>query len=221
MNFLSDRRQEEKERRRAEILDAAMAVARTVGLQGVTMDLVARQARLSRALIYVYFRDREELVFGLCQRAHVLLLDRFRHAMADQVIGIEKVRACGRAYVAFARELPLEFEILARFEAHTTDAANVTPCEAACLLAGDAINKLLVEAIVLGIADGSIRADVGPPTTVAVTLWGFLHGVLQLALNKANVLAHEGVGGEQLIQQAIAMAGRSIASARTIEQEPP
>jgi len=58
MNYLAERRQEEKERRRAEILDAAEGVAASVGWDELTMDQVARRARLSRALLYVYFKDK-------------------------------------------------------------------------------------------------------------------------------------------------------------------
>lgn len=219
MNLLTDqRRQEEKERRRSDILDATTLVAREHGLAGVTMDLVARQARLSRALLYVYFRDRDELFFGLCQRALVLLRDRFQAAMAAVELGVDKARACGAAYLAFARELPVEFEALSRFEAHTPDVANMAANESACMLAGDDVHKLLINAIESGIRDGSIRSDVGPPAVVAVTLWGFTHGVLQLAKTKANVLAHEGVAADQLLEHALKMATRSIASDTAIAQ---
>ena len=213
MNLLTDqRRQEEKERRRSEILDATTLVAHEHGLAGVTMDLVARQARLSRALLYVYFRDRDELFFGLCQRALALLRDRFQAAMAGAELGVDKARACGAAYLMFARELPVEFEVLSRFEAHTPDIANMAANESACMLAGDEVHKLLINAIELGFRDGSIRKDAGPAPVVAVTLWGFTHGVLQLAKTKANVLAHEGVAADQLLEHALNMATRSIAS---------
>jgi AcrR family transcriptional regulator len=221
MNLLAERRLEEKERRRADILDAAMSVALQHGLADVTMDLVARQARLSRALIYVYFRDRDELLFGLCQRALTLLRERFETAMAAAPLGVDKARACGTAYLAFARELPVEFEVLSRFEAHTPDIANMAVNESACMLAGDEVHKLLVDAIELGVRDGSIRQDLAPAAVVAVTLWGFMHGVLQLAQTKANVLAHEGVVVDQLLQNALDMARRSIASAATIAQGVP
>jgi AcrR family transcriptional regulator len=53
MSYIAERRLEEKERRRAEIVDAAEAAGREVGLDALTMDDVARRARLSRALLYV------------------------------------------------------------------------------------------------------------------------------------------------------------------------
>ena len=48
MSYIAERRLEEKERRRTEIIDAAEAVAATVGWDAMTMDQVARKARLSR-----------------------------------------------------------------------------------------------------------------------------------------------------------------------------
>jgi TetR/AcrR family transcriptional regulator len=214
MNLLTDRRAEEKERRRSDILDAAAAVAREHGIAHITMDQVARQARLSRALIYVYFRDRDELLFGLCQRALHQLNERFAQAQAAETTGLAKARACGVAYLEFARAQPVEFELLSRFEAHTPNIENMAPNESACMLAGDGVHALLVQAIQTGLRDGTIRSDVGSPDLVAVTLWGFMHGVLQLASTKANVLAHDGITGEALLDHALDMATRSIAAVR-------
>lgn len=53
MNYIAERRQEEKERRRADILDATEAALGSVGWDELTMDQVARRARLSRALAYL------------------------------------------------------------------------------------------------------------------------------------------------------------------------
>src|SRR5262245_60391035 len=80
MSYIAERRLEEKERRRAEIVDAAEAAGREVGLDALTMDDVARRARLSRALLYVYFQDRTDLMFGLAERAMQMLHGRFVEA---------------------------------------------------------------------------------------------------------------------------------------------
>jgi AcrR family transcriptional regulator len=218
MNDIADRRSEEKERRRAEILDAVERVAADSGLDALTMDQVARQARLSRALIYVYFRDRDELLFGLCERGLKILRDYFQSADRSAATGIAKVRACGAAYVRFAREHPLLFSMLARFEAHTPNVENMAANESACVMAGDHVQQQLIAMIELGIADQTIRVDVGPPQRVAVTLWGFMHGVLQLASTKANVLAHYDVTMDSLVQQALVMCTRSIAGPAAPEE---
>ena len=74
MSYLTERRLEEKERRRIEILDAAEAVASIVGIEAMTMDQVAKKARLSRALLYVYFGDKSDLLTAVCTRARSLKL---------------------------------------------------------------------------------------------------------------------------------------------------
>lgn len=212
MNQLADRRLEEREQRRNDILDAAVTVTALGSLDGLTMDQVAKQARLSRALLYVYFKDRDELLFGLCERALSIMQAQFESTIAAHSTGVAQIAACGQAYVEFARQQPVYFEALARFEAHSPDIACLQPNEGACVLAGDRLHEVLIAAINRGIADGSIRQDVGSPVLVATTLWAFMHGVLQLAQTKANVLAHDGIVVDALISQAITMATRAIAS---------
>ncbi len=80
MSYITERRQEERDRRRAEIVDAAEALYSEVGWDAVTMDQVARRARLSRALVYVYFRDKSDLHLALVERALDTLRERFEAA---------------------------------------------------------------------------------------------------------------------------------------------
>src|SRR5271156_6844793 len=104
MSYITERRGEEKERRRAEILDAAEALYASKGWDALTVEQVARSARLSRALVYVYFRDKEELLFAIGDRAMSVLRDRFLAAAASHAAGMDKVEAIGRAYMAYAHE---------------------------------------------------------------------------------------------------------------------
>jgi TetR/AcrR family transcriptional regulator len=214
MNYLVERRQEEKERRRAEILDAAEAVAGEVGIDAMTMEEVARKARLSRALLYVYFQDKSDLLFGLCNRALDILQQRFLDAVSRHQQGLAQVEACGRAYYAFSQEFPVYEASLAAFEAHSVAQLAPDGNAGACLIAGDRVHAVLIEAIERGMADGSVREDAGPPALISFTLWGFLHGVIQLATNKAAVLVHDGLSTQQLLDQALLMSVRSIASGR-------
>lgn len=209
MNSLADRRLEEKERRRSDIIDAAEAVVADVGLDALTMDEVARRARLSRALLYVYFQDRSDLVLGICQRALDLLGGRFETVMQAHARGRDQLTAIGHAYVAFSHECPVYFEALTKFETHAPD-ATPSAIESACIAGGDRVHALMVTCIENGIRDGSVRADVGPPLLVALTLWGFIHGAIQLAATKKNVIAHDGFEPRQLVEHALFLATRSL-----------
>ena len=78
------------------------------------------------------------------------------------------------------------------------------------MLKGDDCRNMMVAVIEAGMRDGSIRADAGDPKIVSTALWGFMHGVLQLASTKANHLAHDGIATRDLVDHALLMATRSV-----------
>jgi AcrR family transcriptional regulator len=212
MNYLTERRQEEKERRRAEIIDAAEAVAASAGWEALTMEQVARRARLSRALVYVYFKDKVDLMYGICERGLMMLRQRFAEAAGRHKRGIDQVTAVGRAYVAFSQEFPVYFDILARCELREVNTADASDNEKACQETGDQVHGLLIAVLEGGVRDGSVRADLGDRMLAATALWGFTHGVVLLAVTKAKLMAHHGVDVRALLDQAIDMATRSVAA---------
>jgi len=210
MSYITERRQEERDRRRGEIVDAAEALYAEVGWDAVTMDQVARRARLSRALVYVYFTDKTDLHFALVERSLDALYRRFEAAREGKASGIEEVEAIGRAYLAFERETPHHFDACARFQAHTSAERDVPPNEAACMCAGHRVHELMVESLHRGIADGTIRADIGDPYETALALWAFSFGVIQIAASKAGQMEHEGVAVQHFVEHAFALALRSL-----------
>jgi AcrR family transcriptional regulator len=205
MNYLAERRLEEKERRRIEILDAAEAVASVVGIEDMTMDQVARKARLSRALVYVYFRDKADLLIAVSIRALEQLNERFVEVLSQPIRGLDQVEACGRAYVGFAREFPVRFEVLAHFEAHSPTGA-LDPAYEEFLKVGERPHSSLTRAIETGLKDGSIRNDLGNPALLSFTLWGLMHGIIQLTMHKIGGLQRAGVSAESLIEHGFRLA---------------
>ncbi len=202
MSYVAERREEEKERRRAEIIDAAEQLYAEVGWDAVTMDRVAKSARLSRALIYVYFQDKSDLLLAIAERALAELRERFIAAAAAHVEGLDKVQAIGRAYVLFQQEMPYRFDACSRFHAHQ---AAGQPTDDACAAAGDAVIAVIVQALMQGQADGSIRKDIGNPAQVCVMLWAFTHGLIQIATNKTQEIARLGIEVSQLMEGSFAM----------------
>jgi AcrR family transcriptional regulator len=197
MSYIAQRRVEEKERRRAEILDAAEALYAKEGWDLVTVDQVARGARLSRALVYVYFKDKQDILFAIGERAMCLLRDRFIAAAGGQDLGLEKIEAIGRAYMTYAFEFPHYFDFCSRFHAHST-APDPGSHDLACQAAGDETIGAVVQAIECGVRDGSVRPDIGDPMMLAVTLWSFSHGLIQLAMAKGSDMGRLGIGIPEL-----------------------
>lgn len=61
------------ERRRPQVLDAALQIAASDGLAAVTIGSVATQLGVTRPVVYSCFRDRVELIEALLQREDELL----------------------------------------------------------------------------------------------------------------------------------------------------
>ena len=211
MSELSQRREEEKEQRRAEIIDAAEAVYADVGWDAATIDQVARRARLSRALVYVYFKDKQDLHFAIVERALADLHRRFQEAARAPKTGIAKVEAIGRAYVQYSRETPHYFDACSQFQAYQAAEAEAADSnEDACLNASRQVHGVLVEAIRTGTQDGTIRSDLGDPLMTAIALWGFAHGIIQLASTKVEMLKKFDIAIDPLIQHGFGLMTASL-----------
>ena len=210
MSYITERRQEEKDRRRGEIVDAAEALYAEMGWDAITMDQVARRARLSRALLYVYFRDKADLHLALVERALDALRETFVQARQGRPNGIAEVEAIGRAYLAFSRDKPHYFDACARYQAHETCSDEAHSNEAACMAAGHRCHEVIVDSLNRGVADGSIRADLGDPYVTALSLWAFSHGLIQIASTKRGQIEHEGTPVQAFIDHALGLALRAL-----------
>lgn len=60
---IQDRREREKEQRRNDILKAAEKLFLSREYDNVSMNDIAREVELSKATIYLYFENKEELFF--------------------------------------------------------------------------------------------------------------------------------------------------------------
>lgn len=215
MSDLRKRRAEEKEQRREAIVDAAEAVFTRRGYDAAKMEDVARQARVSRALVYLYFRSKDELYFALCVRALHKLREIFLAASAAAPTGYEKILAIGRAYAAFADDSPCYFEALSRLEMHQPGKVAPDSIERAALEAGKAVHAVTIAALDQGRRDGSLRGDLGDPLMTALSLWAFSHGMVQLARTKRHFLADVGVDVDRFVESARQLAMRGLAPAES------
>jgi AcrR family transcriptional regulator len=145
----------------------------------------------------VYFKDKEDILFAIGERAMCLLRDRFSAAAAGHKLGAEKIEAIGRAYMAYAFEFPHYFDFCSRFHARSGSPEPASH-DLACRAAGDQAIGVVVQAIECGIADGSVRPTVGDPIMLALTLWSFTHGLAQLAMAKGSDMARFGIGIPEL-----------------------
>lgn len=209
----AERRQEEKEQRRQDIIDAAERVFAKKGTDKATMGNVAKEARLSRGLIYFYFTDKSDLELAISNRAFQMLCRDFELAAAQHETGLARIKAIGEAYVHFFKTQPCYFDQLARNEARDVDLEKLSENKSAYLQGGRRVLEILAKAIQNGIEDGSIRPDAGDPMLTAVTLWGFTHGILQVAVMKGTALKeHLQISMEDQIRHSFELIRHALAT---------
>ena len=208
----AERRQEEKEQRRQDIIDAAEVVFANKGVEKATMADVAREARLSRGLIYFYFKDKDALYLAIMIRATQALYAAFEKATAGRENGLEKIKAIGKAYVRFHYEKPNYFDAMADFESRTIDPEGMSEGERDCIYEGGKVLALMQAVIVEGMQDGSIRKNIKHPMATAICLWGFTHGMLQVTAKKESMLNFQfNLHMDDLIEEGFTLMDHAIA----------
>lgn len=103
---MSVRERKERERlaRRETILAAAAQVFAAHGVDGATVEMVARQAEVAVGTIYLYFFSRDDLFVSLMAERIGLLRGRYLEIHARDLKPIDELRAIGNAYFDYLRE---------------------------------------------------------------------------------------------------------------------
>ncbi len=188
---VSSRRQREREKRQDLILSAAERIFHNKGLDLATMEDVADEAQLGKGTLYLYFRNKEELLMGLVARRQRKLIARYELvSAAAHEAGIDMVRAL---LVAYGEHMATPIQhlkmALSRWASgvplNVDNPGGAQLHEHALKLFGT-----LAAAIEGGQTDGSIRADFDAKR-LAVQLWSSVNGALLLRLQHACMPAQQ------------------------------
>ena len=206
---LNSRREKEKNERRESILDAAEEIFFNKGYERCSMDEIARTAQLSRALLYVYFKDKAAILRGILLRSACKLRDRFESAVVEQQQGIDQIASIARAYYDFSQRDTHYFDVLTQSSTFVHLAGDDDQNQA-LHQCGTEIMQLMVGALEAGLTDGSISPErVAEPLQTAYFLRGALHGVI-MEVRQAERRAVELPEAERLISYTIEMLGHSL-----------
>ncbi|MBI65159.1 MAG: hypothetical protein CMG64_02555 [Candidatus Marinimicrobia bacterium] len=66
--MLSDRKIEERNARKAQILDGALTVFKTHGIEKTTMDQVAVESGFGKATLYYYYASKDEVFIDIMEK---------------------------------------------------------------------------------------------------------------------------------------------------------
>lgn len=170
----AERKEKEKESRREAILLAAEAVMKEQGLYGLNLDLVAKKAQLAKGTLYLYFKNKEEILASLTIKARKLVYDQFLSITKEEIPLLEKLKKIIYSNYLFFHKHPLYFDLVSLYE------ANHTLNEAEELYASsEAISFLVHNLIFEAQAKGVVRKDINP-MMLTMHLWASTVGTLQM-----------------------------------------
>lgn len=220
---IRSRNEDEKLERQEAILDAAEQAFIEQRFAKTSMDAIARSAKLSRALLYVYFRDKEDIHVGLSARAANALYELMQEYVDQCDVGVEKMYAIGKAYLYFYRHQQDYFRILTlsagmRPSGKKID-TNSSHAEKSYADADHRIMKLMVNAVEKAFNDGSLVLPDNPnPASIALYMRGSLHGVIMLQDGNSELFKANNVDTEQWLEQSLNLLARGLSGGATSEK---
>lgn len=163
----------DKENLRQEILDAARDMFVEHGFENVSMRKIAERIGFSATTIYLYFRDKNDLLNQICTQTFMRLERNISAIYLLSDNPLEKLRSGMREYIHFGLKNPTQYTLVFI----TPLAHDYVPDDTNT---GDAAFDTLRQ-VVRECADaGALRSD--DVETVSQSIWASLHGVTSLLI---------------------------------------
>lgn len=108
---ITERKERQKESLRQEILDAARDILLTEGYARLSMRGIAKRIEYSPTTIYLYFKNKEELLYHLCDEVFERLLGILERAGVNEATALGRLRAAMYSYVDFGLSEPDRYRI--------------------------------------------------------------------------------------------------------------
>lgn len=183
---IKERKAREKSRRREAILTAAKRIIRDNGLDGMSMNQVARLTELNKATLYSYFSNKDDLIDAVVYDGLVLLENELQKADTERAPGLRKVLNLTRATFDFYREHPDYFHAMNHQERRRQRAERETPFSVKGNEVASRIFGRVRVNIERGIQDGSVRPEIDVSQSL-ILYFAITHGVMHTVLSKEDV----------------------------------
>lgn len=172
---ITDRKQREKEEKRLLIIETAKRLFRENGFERVSLRNIADAIEYSPTMIYLYFKDKDELLHVLHIEGFRMLHTAFENAVANIQDAWQRLDVLGEAYLRFAIENPEYYELMFissnPMKIYMTDEVWEEGLKSHSILENEVKNC---------IAHGYFKGL--EYRTVAFMIWCFVHGLASLII---------------------------------------
>jgi AcrR family transcriptional regulator len=175
---VKERRQREKENLRQVILDAAREMFAEEGYASVSMRKIADKIEYSPTTIYLYFKDKNDLLRQICDETFAKLGRKFQAMSKKHDSNLEGLREGLRIYVEFGLKHPKHYEVTFMLPL-TVDLGDEFE---------GSLGQRAFEYLRVGVANCMASGEIkkGDVDLISQTLWAGIHGITSL------LIGHEG-----------------------------
>jgi AcrR family transcriptional regulator len=171
---VAERKERHKEELKKEILTAARELFMQQGYESTTIRNIAEKIEYSPATIYLYYKDKNEIVHALHQEGFKLLVNHFR--VLDTVSDpFERLKAMGRAYIRFCLENKEIYQLLFVMD---EPLRHVESCVEQDWNEGDRAFDLLMKTVTECQSQGYFKGL--SPEKMSFVIWSTMHGLCTL-----------------------------------------
>ena len=159
------RREREKEQRREDILNSATALFFEKPYDNVSMDDIAQELELSKATLYLYFKNKHSLFFAVVIKGMNILNKILQEAKTKATTGLQQILSMTEALYSYMSSHGAYYKLnLAsrspRFQLLSQQGEIENMAEYINLT--QLLFGIIEDSIKLGIEDGTIRPDIEP-----------------------------------------------------------
>jgi AcrR family transcriptional regulator len=176
-----ERKEREREEMRLRILEAARKLFLDNGYEKTSIRSIADAIEYSPATIYLYFKDKNELLFALHQEAFQKLIEEFSNVLHIRD-PYERLLAMGKHYMAYAFENPDLYELMFLM---------TSPIETLDSREDIWEDGHIAFGMLTAIVDECISANYFKNTeveTISMMIWAQVHGLATIHLRKRTMM---------------------------------
>jgi TetR/AcrR family transcriptional regulator len=183
---VAERREREKKLRRDMAIKAAMEIYNEEGYYAITMEKIAERAELSRAALYLYFKNKDEIFIN----AIVIHFNYFADLLTNiynrrEEIKEDLLKELWNCFKIFHEKDPVALNATLYFHQH--EAVRNLPDDLRSVIheSGSKVVDQLHKIIEYGVEKGIfIKCD---PRTLAEVIWSSFLGIMQLEGSKTVI----------------------------------
>lgn len=190
-----ERRAREKRYLRQEILDAASELFAKDGFENVSMRRIADRIEYSPTTIYLYFKDKAELLESICYETFSKLSQRLSRIMDQPGDPIERLKRGLITYIEFGLENPHHYR--STFMMPIPEEFNpekYAKPDSPGMQAFDFMRRCVYDCIAQG------KFKIKDAELASQTLWAGIHGITSLLITHGHF---PWVGREKVVQSTV------------------